>query len=83
MLKGSSTKIKALWHSTGRGLSLKQFVRELAEGDSSDAQSAKDWFSNKKEVNQKEASEKRLKDKGPMLTTMKNARVAAKSKGSK
>lgn len=45
----SSTHLKALHHASGKGLSLKTFVREL------DTEEAKNWFANKKEVDQRKA----------------------------
>jgi hypothetical protein len=72
----SSVKLKSLWHASGRGLSLKTFVRELAESGKEEAQSAKDWFLNKTGVSQKKEQEARLKRKAPMLEQMRQAKKA-------
>jgi len=79
MSNKASHKVKNLWRTTGRGLSLKQFARELSTGDSEDAQLGMDWFSNKSETNQKLQQAERLKKKSPMLEQMRQAKKSSKA----
>ena len=64
----SSTHLKALHHASGKGLSLKTFIREL------DTEEAKNWFANKKEVDQRKAHSDSQMRKGPEKEKMRQAK---------
>jgi hypothetical protein len=83
MTTHASSKVKSLWKKSGLGLRLKTFVKELAASGDEGSQSAKDWFLNKSEVNQKDAKKAREVAKGPALELMRLASKAARSKASK
>jgi hypothetical protein len=73
----SSSKIKLLFKKSGKGLTLKQFARDLvAEGD----QTAKDWFANKAGEAINAQKEERKKVKGPLLTIISQATKATRRK---
>ena len=73
----TSNKMKLAWKNRGKGLTLKQFVRDLvATGD----ELAKNWFANKNGASEKKEKAERLKNKGGQLQLIKAAVKASRKK---
>lgn len=77
MAAKSSSKIKLLWKKTGKGLTLKQFARDLM---ATDDQLAKDWFANKAGEAIKAQKAERKKTKGPLNTIIAQATKSTRRK---
>lgn len=72
----ASTKIKLMWKTNGKGLTLKQYSRDLASSEKDeDKELSSCWWSNKHQTPQKEQKAARKKNKGALL-----AEIRSKSK---
>ena len=77
MAAKSSSKMKLLWKKTGKGLTLKQFARDLV---ATDDQSAKDWFANKAGAAIKAQKAERKRTKGPLNSVIAAATRSTRRK---